>query len=154
MNEKYVQKPIKEIPVEEELKMQRPELDLVTKPKGSLNSFVQKNQERINWQKKRKEAELNNRNLNTIEKDAEQLIAQERVINLDKRFIENLRRVFVKSKAKGEEHSEYVLKETFFDNLCFDDYFEPILETTDIRETVDGERETLDHLLFRVDKDH
>ena len=134
--------------------MQRPELDLVTKPKGSLNSFVQKNQERINWQKKRKEAELNNRNLNTIEKDAEQLIAQERVINLDKRFIENLRRVFVKSKAKGEEHSEYVLKETFFDNLCFDDYFEPILETTDIRETVDGERETLDHLLFRVDKDH
>lgn len=154
MNEKYVQKPIKEIPIEEELKMQRPELDLVTKPKGSLNSFVQKNQERINWQKKRKEAELNNRNLNTIEKDAEQLIAQERVINLDKRFIENLRRVFVKSKAKGEEHSELVLKETFFDNLCFDDYFEPILETTDIRETVDGERETLDHLLFRVDKEH
>lgn len=134
--------------------MQRPELDLVTKTRGSLNSFVHKNQERINWQKKRKEAELNNRNLNTIEKDAEQLIAQERVINLEKRFIENLRRVFVKSKAKGEEHSEYVLKETFFDNLCVDDYFEPILETNDIRETVDGERETLDHLLFRVDKEH
>jgi len=132
--------------------MQRPEMDLITKPVGSTNSFVQKNKERIEWQKKKKEAELNNRNLNTIEKDAESLIAQERVVNLDKRFIENLRRVFVKSKLKGEEHSEFVLKETFFDNLCVDEFFEPILETNDIRESVDGERETLDHLLFRLDK--
>jgi hypothetical protein len=48
--------------------------------------------------------------LKVIEKDAEQLIAEERVVNLDKKFIENMRRVFVKSKLRNEEHLENVLK--------------------------------------------
>jgi len=82
--------------------------------------------------------------LQTIEKDAEQLIAEERVVNLDKKFIENMRRVFVKNKLRNEEHLENVLKQEFFDNLCSDEYFESRVETTDVRESVDGERETLD----------
>lgn len=92
--------------------------------------------------------------MQTIEKDAEQLIAEERVVNLDKKFIENMRRVFVKSKLRNEEHLENVLKQEFFDNLCNDEYFESRVETTDVRESVDGERETLDQLLFRVDREH
>ena len=67
--------------------------------------------------------------------------------------MENMRRVFVKSKIRGEEHLDHVIKETFFDNLCSDEYVDSKIET-DVRETVDGERETLDALLFRVDKDH
>lgn len=68
-------------------------------------------------------------------------------------LMENMRRVFVKSKIRGEEHLDDVIKETFFDNLCSDEYVDSKIET-DVRETVDGERETLDALLFRVDKDH
>ena len=65
-----------------------------------------------------------------------------------------MRRVFVKSKLRNEEHLENVLKQEFFDNLCADEYFADLVETADVRETVDGERETLDRLLFRVDRDH
>lgn len=82
--------------------------------------------------------------MQTIEKDAEQLIAEERVVNLDKKFIENMRRVFVKSKLRNEEHLENVIKQEFFDNLCNDEYFGSRVETTDVRESIDGERETLD----------
>jgi hypothetical protein len=89
-----------------------------------------------------------------IESDAQKLMADEKVVNLEKAFIENMRRVFVQSKNKGEEHVEEVYKELFFDNLCNDAYFEPLLETKDVRESVDGVRETLDMLLFRVDKEH
>lgn len=38
--------------------------------------------------------------------------------------------------------------------MCADEYFADLVETADVRETVDGERETLDRLLFRVDRDH
>ena len=75
-------------------------------------------------------------------------------MNLYKKFIENMRRVFVKSKLKNEEHLENVLKQEFFDNLCSDEYFADRVETVDVRETVDGERETLDVLLFRVDREY
>ena len=154
MNTKYVEQPISEIPAKEEEMMQRPKMDFYTKVEGSKNATVQKNQERLCWQRKKREASLNSRNLQTIEKDAEQLMAEERVVNLEKKFIENMRRVFVKSKLRNEEHLENVLKQEFFDNLCSDEFFESIIETADVRESVDGERETLDQLLFRVDKEH
>lgn len=67
-------------------------------------------------------------------------------------LLENMRRVYIKSKIRGEEHLDDVIKETFFDNLCSDEYVDSKIET-DVRETVDGERETLDALLFRVDKE-
>lgn len=75
------------------------------------------------------------------------------MINVDKMLLENIRRVYVKSKIRGEEHLDDVFKETFFDNLCSDEYVDSKIET-DVRETVDGERETLDALLFRVDNEH
>ena len=62
--------------------------------------------------------------------------------------------MFNKSKPKGEEKTEEIFKEVFFDNLCFDEFFEPISETVDVRESVDGIRETLDQLLYRLDRDY
>ena len=44
-----------------------------------------------------------------------------------------MRRVFVKSKLKNEEHLENVLKQEFFDNLCSDEYFADRVETVDVR---------------------
>jgi hypothetical protein len=55
--------------------MERPPLDYYTKPVGSLNKIVQKNIERVKWQKEKAKAATSNRQLNTIEKDAEKLIA-------------------------------------------------------------------------------
>jgi hypothetical protein len=75
MNDKYVEKPINDIPIQEKLMMERPPLDYYTKPEGSLNAIVQKNIERIKWQKEKAKAESSNRQLNTIERDAEKLIA-------------------------------------------------------------------------------
>jgi len=50
------------------------------------------------------------------------------VINLENNWVENFRRLFVKSKARGEEHLEDCLKEEFFTAIVEDDYFEPKLE--------------------------
>ena len=49
MNDKYVEKPINDIPIQEKLMMERPPLDYYTKPEGSLNVIVQKNIDRIKW---------------------------------------------------------------------------------------------------------
>jgi hypothetical protein len=75
MSDKYVEKPIADIPIQEKLMMERPPLDYYTKPVGSLNKIVQKNIERVKWQKEKAKAATSNRQLNTIEKDAEKLIA-------------------------------------------------------------------------------
>lgn len=133
--------------------MERPPLDYFSKPEGSLNVTVQKNIDRIKKQKEKLKAETCNKHLNTIEKDAEKLIAQETVINVDKMLLENMRRVYVKSKIRGEEHLDDVIKQEFFDNLCQDEYVDSKIDL-DVRETVDGDRETLDAFLYRVDKVH
>lgn len=70
MSERYVEVPIKKIPEKEQQMMERPPMDFHTKPEGSKNTLVQKNQEQLNWQKKKRQAELNNRNLNVIEQEA------------------------------------------------------------------------------------
>lgn len=153
MDEKYVKKPVSTIPADEAEMMERPPMDVVTKFKDSMNTIVSKNEERLSYQKQKRDSSLNNRNLTAIECDAQKLIAEERVVNLEKAFVENMRRVFVMSKSKEDNVGTEVIKEVFFDNLCNDAYFEPLLETKDVRESVDGVRETLDQLLFRVDKE-
>jgi hypothetical protein len=153
MNTKYVENPIKEIPEKEAEAEMPPPMDFYSKPTGSKNTQVLKREEQIAKQKAKKAASKINRPLTAIEKEAELLINSETVINLENNWVENFRRVYVKSKARGEEHLEDVIKEEFFTALVEDDYFEPKL-LIQCRETVDGERETLDSLLFRVDKEH
>ena len=60
-----------------------------------------------------------------------------------------MRRVFQSTKVKGEEHLESVNREDFFYNVCDDSYCDRKLNTI-VRESTDGERESLDSLLMRV----
>ena len=57
--------------------------------------------------------------------------------------------MFVQSKEKGQEQFDKVILEDFFYNICEDTYFDARLEVA-VRESVDGERENLDGLLFRA----
>ena len=69
-------------------------------------------------------------------------------------FVEALRRVFIASKFRKEEHLDDVELEEFFYMICNDqEYCERRLNDY-VRETTDKDRETLDSLLMRVSKDH
>ena len=89
-----------------------------------------------------------------IEKEAQELIEGECVINITNAMVEALRRVFQASKFRKEEHLDDVELEEFFYNICNDtDYLESRLNDY-VRETTDMERETLDSLLLRISKDY
>ena len=81
------------------------------------------------------------------------MIKGETVVNLSDEFIENLRRVYIASKLRGEEDKEDVELEEFFYNICEDPYLDRRLYNI-VRESTDEDRETLDNLLFRVSKEH
>lgn len=68
-------------------------------------------------------------------------------------MVEALRRVFIASKFRKEEHLDHVDKEEFFYNICNDEYLEKRLND-DVRETTDLERETLDGVLLRISRDY
>jgi hypothetical protein len=89
------------------------------------------------------------------------LTNQECVVIVAPQMLENLRRVFLKSKDKNAASKgglnmapESVLRETFLENVVDDAYFvDAKLEET-VRISVDGEAETLDALLLRVSTTH
>ena len=86
-----------------------------------------------------------------IEEEAEDLIRREVEVNLSEEMTENLKRVFEYSKAEDLKDRDYVALETFFTNICEDDWFDQEDRITSVvRESVDKEPETLDALLFRV----
>lgn len=60
------------------------------------------------------------RSLGIIEKDAQELIEGETVINMRHEFVEALRRVFQDSKFRKEEDLDDVEVEEFFYNICND----------------------------------
>ena len=81
-------------------------------------------------------------------------MADESIINMRHDFVEALRRVFMASKFRKEEDLDDVELEEFFYNICNDqEYCERRLNDY-VRETTDGERETLDAILMRISKDH
>ena len=83
-----------------------------------------------------------------------ELIEGETAINLRQEFVEALRRVFIASKFRKEEHLDDVELEEFFYYICNDtEYCEKRLNEY-VRETTDMDRETLDSLLMRVSKEH
>jgi hypothetical protein len=73
-----------------------------------------------------------------IEKDVLDIAAQGAVVNMPNEMIENLYRVFLKSKEKGREHLNYVNREGFLVNILEDSYFESKLDYI-VRESVDSE---------------
>lgn len=64
-------------------------------------------------------------------------------------IIDNLRRVFVKSKEKGIKE-DVVVREDFLENIVEDAYFTDSKLEEIVRTSVDGATETLDALLLRV----
>lgn len=75
------------------------------------------------------------------------------MVNLSSDMIENLRRVYMASKKRDEEHLEDVICEDYLYNICDDPYLDKKLDVI-VRETTDQERESLDNLLMRVSKEH
>lgn len=94
------------------------------------------------------------RSLGLIEKEAQELIEGETVINVKHEFVEALHRVFVASKLRKEENLDDVELEEFFFNICNDTAYCEHRLNEYVRETTDMERETLDSLLMRVSKEH
>lgn len=93
------------------------------------------------------------RTLEQIEKEVQKLIHEEVIVQLGKEVIDNFKRVFNLSKEKGMEHLDEAPMEELLAEVADDVYFEPLMDLT-IRESVDGEKETLDQLLYRVQNSH
>ena len=103
--------------------------------------------------KAKKEVEGKLRSLPVIEKEAQELWESEVVVNMSNDMIENLRRVFMASKKRDEEHLEDVVCEDYLYDICDDPYLEKKLDVI-VRETTDEDRESLDNLLMRISKEH
>lgn len=93
------------------------------------------------------------RTLEQIEKEVQKLIHEEVIVQLGKEVIDNFKRVFHLSKEKGMEHIDEAPVEDLLAEVADDVYFEPLMDLA-IRESVDGEKETLDQLLYRVQNSH
>lgn len=55
----------------------------------------------------------------------------------------------MQSKEKGKENIDLVDREELLVKVCEDPYFEKRIDDF-VRESVDGEKETLDQILFRI----
>ena len=86
---------------------------------------------------KRKKVQGIARSLGIIEREAQELIEGEAVVNIKQEMIDALRRVFIASKFRKEEHLDDVEVDEFFYNICNgDEYLEPRLNDV-VRETTD-----------------
>jgi hypothetical protein len=135
MQDKYVKNPIEEIP--EKLKEMEapPPFDTLTAVE-TKNVKVQERQETLEFIKCKKEIEGKLRSLPTIEKEAQELWEGETTVNLSSDMIENLRRVYMASKKRDEEHLEDVICEDYLYNICDDPYLDKKLDVI-VRETTD-----------------
>jgi len=135
MQEKYVKNPIEEIP--EKLKEMEapPPFDTLTAVE-TKNVKVQERKETLEFVKCKKEIEGKLRSLPAIEKEAQELWESEIVVNVSSDMIENLRRVYMASKKRDEEHLEDVICEDYLYNICDDLYLDKKLDVI-VRETTD-----------------
>lgn len=154
MTDKYVNHPIEELPGQQrKLEEERPPFDTTTRFEGSMNATIAARDRVKEFIEGKKATDGQVKSLFNIEKECMLLIKGETVVNLSNELLENLRRVYVASKLRGEEELEDVEVEEYFYNICEDPFLERRLHTI-VRETTDQERETLDSLLYRVEKEH
>lgn len=92
------------------------------------------------------------KSLNTLEKDAEQILHEEVVVIMGKEMLNKLKEVFDSCKERGKEDDEVEMNELIA-SIAEDPYFEKCLDQ-DVRESVDGVRENLESLLHRVITSH
>lgn len=153
MNERYVEKPTREVPDALKQMEHPPPFETVTRYEGSKNATVQQRTEVKQFMEQRKKVQGIARSLGIIESEAMQLVEGETVVNMTNDMIDNLRRVFQASKFKGEQHLDSVELLEFTYNLCADPYLSNRFDVV-VRETTDQDRETLENLLERVEKEH
>ena len=145
MSKKYVQNPIDELPKKQhEIENIPPPFDTKTRFEGAKNATIEAREKVKEFLEGKKKMEgKQGRSLFTVEKACRELIEGETVVNMTNEMIENLRRVFVESKLRGEEELDAVEVEEFFYNICDDKYLERRLNVV-VRETTDEDRETID----------
>lgn len=85
-----------------------------------MNKTVEQRKATAEFLKERKKVQGIARSLGIIEREAEDLIKGECVINLKNEMVEALRRVFNSSKFRKEEKLPDVNLEEFFSNICSD----------------------------------
>ena len=132
---------------------ERPPFETTTKAEGSKNMMLEVRIKTAEFLEGRKKALNKEANLAKLEQDAMNIIDSESVVNMSVEMVEAVRRVFLNSKLRGEEEKDDVEVEEFFYNIVNDKYLEKRIETV-VRESTDGDRETLDNLLARISKDH
>ena len=154
------------------------EFDTTTKPEGTLNVKVNQKLNYLENEKKKKLIKNSSfylyniyifkkifekkrktfyvlasvkKSLPSLEKDAEEVLKEEVIIILGNEMLNKLREAFEKSKEKGKEDVEDVKTEELIFCIAEDPFLDERMET-DVRESVDGERENLLNLLLRIKK--
>lgn len=77
------------------------------------------------------------------------MLQQEVIVIMGKDMLNKLKEVFDSCKERGQEHVDEVETQELISSIAEDPYFERHLET-DVRESVDSARESLEALLQRI----
>ena len=125
------------------------DFDTTTKPEGTLNVKVNQKLNYLDNEKKKKLLASVKKSLPSLEKDAEEVLKEEVIVILGSEMLNRIREVFEKCKEKGKEASEDVETRELIHSIAEEPYLEEKLNA-DVRESVDGERETLENLLLRI----
>ena len=122
---------------QKELEEVRPPFDTATRFEGSKNATIMAREKVREFLEGKKQMEAcQARSLTNIEKECLELINGECVVNMTNDMVENLRRVFIQSKLRGEEDLDDTEVEEYFYTICEDPYLERRLYTV-VRETTD-----------------
>ena len=89
--------------------------------------------------------------MNNLEKDAEDLLSQEVVIIMSSDFQSKLKKVYESCKERGKEHIDEVEINELVPSIAEEPYFEERMDLN-VRESLDGDGETLYSLLTRINK--
>lgn len=149
MRKKYVDIPVSEIDKREDDLDKLPPFDTFTKVRDTYNCKVELRVQVLALVKAKKKAMSNCRSYATIEREALELLDGERNVVIPQILRENIERVFELSKNRKEQHLDTVELDKFFDCMVEDEFINSKLSML-VRKSVDGELETLDQLMFRV----
>lgn len=125
------------------------EFDTITKPQGTFNAKVNERSRWLERERLRKELLLKKKTLPQMEKDAEEVLAEEVVVFLGQEMMDKLRMVFDKVREREKIDGEEIETQEYVHSIVEEPYFESRLHN-EVRESVDGEIETLEQLLLRL----
>jgi arginine utilization protein RocB len=141
---------------------------VITKTTGSINKKVidreRKSIERASRKLLKKKGKKQ-RNLTELEEEVERLLMKEALVMVTQDFVDRMRTHFnvVYEEEQNEKHhqnneeedqeaassNDKVNLNNFIGSICEDEFFDEQMETL-VRESIDGEKETLEGLLNRI----